>query len=530
MAAHSYPPSKPDSSPGAETDDRDDAVSLLDALSAAQALIWFDLDGRIQRANENFLRTMGYELDDIVGKHHRIFVPHAERDSIAYAEFWARLRSGAGQSARCRRIRRDGSDLWLQANYAPLRRGGKLVGVVKFATDITKQVEAEHIAYRNAALTDNSSAGVMFADNDNIIRYMNPSCERVLRTFERSMPVPVNRVIGSSIDIFHKNPTHQRRLLADARNFPMRTTIELGGESMDLLVSGIHGPDGQRIGTMALWSLVTDKVAMAKAMSDSADSLSRASNELSSVAGELTQNADKTSGLATDVANASERVATNVSSVAVAAEEMNATVREIARNAAEAARVGDQAVVTAEQTNRTVSQLGASSLEIGKVIKVITSIAQQTNLLALNATIEAARAGEAGKGFAVVANEVKELAKQTAVATEDISQKIETIQADTKQAVTAIERIGEVIRQINSYQTSIAGAVEQQAATTTEIARSAGEAARSSNDIRGTVSAVNEAARGTARGAADTLEAATRLTGLSQNLQQIIGNVSQLRK
>jgi len=169
-----------------------------------------------------------------------------------------------------------------------------------------------------------------------------------------------------------------------------------------------------------------------------------------------------------------------------------------------------------------VSKLGDSSTEIGQVIKVITSIAQQTNLLALNATIEAARAGEAGKGFAVVANEVKELAKQTGKATEDISRKIEAIQADTKAAVDAIASISAVIKQVNHISGTIATAVEEQSATTNEMARNVSEAAQGSNEITRNVSGVAEAAQGTSLGASDTQKASQQLLGTSTELRRLI--------
>ena len=180
------------------------------------------------------------------------------------------------------------------------------------------------------------------------------------------------------------------------------------------------------------------------------------------------------------------------------------------------------AVKDANKTNETIKHLGESSNQIGEVVKVITSIAQQTNLLALNATIEAARAGEAGKGFAVVANEVKELAKETAKATEDISQKIEAIQTDTRGAVTAIGQISAIIGQINDIQNTIASAVEEQTATTNEISRNVAEAAKGSSEIAQNITGVAEAARHTSSGAADTQKAAGELTRMAAGLQGLV--------
>ena len=178
--------------------------------------------------------------------------------------------------------------------------------------------------------------------------------------------------------------------------------------------------------------------------------------------------------------------------------------------------------VAENDQRRRSSKLGESSAEIGQVIKVITSIAQQTNLLALNATIEAARAGEAGKGFAVVANEVKELAKETAKATEDISQKIEAIQTDTGGAVEAIGRISDIINQVNDIQGTIASAVEEQTATTNEIGRNVAEAATGTTDISNNVAEVAQIAKGASEGAHDTLTASQQLARMAAELQQLV--------
>jgi methyl-accepting chemotaxis protein len=254
-----------------------------------------------------------------------------------------------------------------------------------------------------------------------------------------------------------------------------------------------------------------------------AQMLATSSEELSAVATQMGASAEETSTQAGVVSAASEQVSKNVQTVATGTEEMGASIREIAKNASDAARVASQAVVVAEQTNTTVGKLGVSSAEIGAVIKVITSIAQQTNLLALNATIEAARAGEAGKGFAVVANEVKELAKQTAAATEDISRKIEAIQEDTTAAVRAIGEIGGIITQINDIQTTIASAVEEQTATTNEIGRNVTEAAKGSAEIAQNITGVAQAAHETSGGAQNSQQAAAELARMASELQQLVG-------
>src|SRR5580693_2043063 len=225
-------------------------------------------------------------------------------------------------------------------------------------------------------------------------------------------------------------------------------------------------------------------------VSGTAERVARASEDLNTTSQQITANSGVTSAQADVVAKAAEAVSQNLQTVATGAKGMEASIKEIAKNASEAAKVAASAVKVAETTTITVSKLGESSSEIGQVIKVITSIAQQTNLLALNATIEAARAGEAGKGFAVVANEVKELAKETAKATEDISRKIEAIQGDANNAVDAIGKIGAVIDQIHDISNTIAGAVEEQTAVTNEIARSMTDSARVSTEVVATLSSV----------------------------------------
>jgi len=261
-----------------------------------------------------------------------------------------------------------------------------------------------------------------------------------------------------------------------------------------------------------------------QSIANNAQSLSASSEELSSVSTQVSSAAEETASQSNIVSAAAEQVSKNINTVATGTEEMSASIREIAKNASEAAKVASHAATVAENTNVTVAKLGDSSIEIGNVIKVITSIAEQTNLLALNATIEAARAGEAGKGFAVVANEVKELAKQTAKATEEISSKIKTIQNDTQGAVDAIKEISAIIGQINKIQTVIASSVEEQSATTNEISKNVNEAATGANEIAKNIVSVSQAARGTTQGAGQTATAAQELARLAADLRKVVDN------
>ncbi|MET0423936.1 MAG: methyl-accepting chemotaxis protein [Actinoplanes sp.] len=254
----------------------------------------------------------------------------------------------------------------------------------------------------------------------------------------------------------------------------------------------------------------------------SAVALASATEEMNGVAQQMAASAEETSVQAQAVSTAAEEISRSVDTVSAGSEQMGASIREISQNASEAAHVAGEAVGLAARTSSTMNQLGASSSEIGNVIKTITAIAEQTNLLALNATIEAARAGESGKGFAVVASEVKDLAQETARATEDISQRVQAIQNDTSGAVDAIEQITRVIARISDYQTTIASAVEEQTATTAEMSRSVNEAATGSNEIAQNITGVAEAARLTTEGVVQSQQATAELARMSSDLTALV--------
>ena len=256
----------------------------------------------------------------------------------------------------------------------------------------------------------------------------------------------------------------------------------------------------------------------------SAASLAGASEQMTGTATQIAASAEETTAQAQTVSAAAEQVSRSVETVSAGSEQMGASIREISQNAAEAARVAAEAVTLTAATSATMGKLGASSTEIGNVVKTITAIAEQTNLLALNATIEAARAGELGKGFAVVASEVKDLAQETARATEDISKRVDAIQADTSGAVTAIEEISTVIARISEFQTTIASAVEEQTATTAEMNRSVSEAAGGTGEIAQNITGVAEAARLTSQGVTEAQQATAELARMSTELGALVAS------
>jgi methyl-accepting chemotaxis protein len=467
-----------------------ETTAKLSALDRSQATIEFKLDGTILTANTNFLSVMGYSLAEIQGKHHSLFVDQATRNSPQYREFWASLNRGEYQTAEYRRIAKGGREVWIQASYNPiLGRDGKPSKVVKFATDITREKlrNAEFESQINAigrsqAVIEFKLDGTILTANENFLSAMGYRLNEIEGQHHRMFVEQAYRDSHEYLE-FWASLTRGEFQAAEYKR--------LGHGGKEVWIQASYNPIFDSNGRpYKVIKFATDITAQVKERLRRAELQTLITVDLGVITSAVADVTEQTS----DAADASGETSMNVQAVAAGAEELAASVHEISQQVSHALAISTEAVTQGQQTSAIVSGLTTSAQKIGEIVTLIDKIASQTNLLALNATIEAARAGEAGRGFAVVASEVKDLATQTAKATEEIGGQIEQTQIATRQVVDAIDLITSTVLKINEISVAISVAIEEQSAVTREMSASMQTASRRVSSISGSMSEIARSA------------------------------------
>jgi methyl-accepting chemotaxis protein len=502
------------------TTSKDELKIRTDIMNLTSIVSESNLKGDITSINDKYIEVSQYSREELIGQPHNI-TRHPDMPKEVFKEMWATIGRGKIFRGVVKNRAKDGSPYYVDAVIAPvLGENGKPKKYLGVRYDITEaEIERQNMKAVIHAI-DDSFAYVEFTTTGEVVT-ANKNFQKAMNYDETELKGKHHRIFCSSE--FYSS-TDYIKLWEKLNNGESVSGVfkRLDKNGNEIWLQSVYAPVADEMGrvykVIKIAIDVTTQQKMLVSMQETASALSAASTELTATASQMSETADRTSQESQAAALSVEEVTAGVQTVATNIEEMVASIKEIARSTNESSNMARMTLDKAQESNATVTKLGVSSQEIGDVIKVISSIAQQTNLLALNATIEAARAGEAGKGFAVVANEVKELAKQTAKATDDITHKIGAIQTDTKSAVEAIAGISEAVEKLNGISGVIAAAVEEQTATTNEISRVVLQSKKGVENIADTMKVVSEAATESNASSFQTLNASKELSVLAEKL------------
>ncbi len=466
------------------------ALLTLEALDRSLAVIEFTPEARVLTANGNFLALLGYELGEIVGQPHTLFVRPDEFSSESYGAFWDDLRRGEFKSAEFQRVTKDGRSVFIQATYNPIVVRGEVVKVIKFASDVSAQ-KAELAEYGSLLRAASTSQAIIHFTTDGHVLDAN-------QNFLDAMGYTLDEIRGQHHGLFvppqeRDTPAYRAFWTGLGRGtFQAGQFHRIAKGGRDVWIQASYNPVFDAAGRLAkVVKFATDITAevLQRRHREALQNLIGA--DIERIAHEI----GDASHQAATASQATEQTTVGINAVASGAEELSASISEISRQVAVALENSREAVVENTRAHEVVSALTQTAQRIGLVIDLITKIAGQTNLLALNATIEAARAGEAGRGFSVVATEVKQLAGQTADATGQIASQIAAIRDCTRQTVAALAAIGRRIGDINAISTGIAGAVEEQSAVARDMSLSMQAAAQGVGTIAGSMGAIAASTR-----------------------------------
>ncbi len=488
-----------------------DRKGQIAAINRVQAIIEFTLDGTVLNANENFLKTMGYSMEEIRGRHHRLFVEQGYADSEAYRQFWARLGSGAFDAGQYKRLAKGGREIWIQASYNPIfDPDGKPYKVIEYATDITEHMKAAETARIKSAL-DKAGANVMLADDKLDIIYLNEAAQRLFAEMQndlrRELPgFDATKLVGANIDTLYKNPAQQHQLLTNLTG-THSDQMTVGGRIIRISATPVMDANGKRLGTVVEWWDRTQEVTieqevaelvekaldgdltrrvtasgrsgflaiLATGLNHLIDNMAQTVRQIKIAAATVHRGAEEISQGNTNLSQRTEEQSSSLEQTASSMEQMTSTVKQNADNAGQANQLATAARDQAEKGGvvvgkavRAMTDINEASKKIADIISVIDEIAFQTNLLALNAAVEAARAGEQGRGFAVVATEVRSLAGRSATAAKEIKELIKDSVHKVNDGSALVTQSGQTLEQIVASVKKVSDIVAEIAAASRE--------------------------------------------------------------